>query len=657
MRPNPATLDAAILYDKQFGAPMYGQLLNKINLRVADFGATLVQTNASGPGFVTFRTDDFYILISFVNEPLAPEGFRSVLASGHTKNFGIDFDRIVAGHKSHIFITCGDGQTHMIGALADAMKSLGMQTAAPPVEIEVKVLALHAAVSAIMELVRPDPAAVHWCQSNTIYTPETFPKITDDHRFPVGLVTHPQLYEVGQAPGGETIVGGSLVFSEQFCGKTLCVERSTHNPYLVVAVMLDVLYRHIMEDLPLEEGHTGRIDQGYGYWFHHHPPTERYPHGAVELVVATIEELDERLIAAGGTIPTAETEPSAPSDGEPVPPSPTRSARAKDAVRGEASAGDFPFVTFEAAVLYDTPFRVPAIDELYNEISARLARLSYSVAKKDMPGETVFSFGNDTLYVEVSFQRKQADLEGFKPALSSRYNYVRHPQFIDLINDHVEHVEITVGDGPMPLEPFSKKFMQENGLLGPIAAADPRIKASVLHGVVEAVLEIVMPTPTLVHWRHTELLHKPDDFPHLTERVMFPVPLAAHPEFFGMGQSAEGQSGGGILMRGSELFLGRTLFAEPTSYDLNSVLMSLQLVMLRHIIGVQPVEDGTIEPMDKRAQSRLEFRPPSEMTPAGGIAMIVEPLGTAPPPKRKQKAATGGAKKSWWPFGKKPTLH
>jgi hypothetical protein len=32
--------------------------------------------------------------------------------------------------------------------------------------------------------------------------------------------------------------------------------------------------------------------------------------------------------------------------------------------------------------------------------------------------------------------------------------------------------------------------------------------------------------------------------------------------------------------------------------------------------------------------------------------MIVEPLGT-PPPKRKK----GAESKSWWPFGKKPTVH
>lgn len=317
----------------------------------------------------------------------------------------------------------------------------------------------------------------------------------------------------------------------------------------------------------------------------------------------------------------------------------------------------FPVMTFDAAILYDTPFRIPDYQALLGEVNQRLGRAGNGVAMTNLQAEGGVVFRSDNLYVAISFNRTRLPAEGFQAALNAGVNRMRNERFGHWVEDHIEHVFVTVGDGKLPMVPAMRELMQAAGMAQTVEAVDPRVKISVLHSVVEAIVETIMPTPTVVHWCDTDLLYTAYDFPPVTPALPFPVSLTAQPQFFDTGLTPDGRQTHGIVMRRSELLCGRTLFADTTTYDPNAILAAMQVIMLGHIIGARMLEDGVVGSFDERTAFRLEFRPPDPMTPAGGICMLIGPA-EALQARATAAAQTGGAgRKGWWPFGKKRTLH
>lgn len=326
----------------------------------------------------------------------------------------------------------------------------------------------------------------------------------------------------------------------------------------------------------------------------------------------------------------------------------------------------FPVMTFDAKILFDTPIKLPSVAAFHAELNQRLSRAGNSVAMAKAQAETYFTFHSDTIYIEVSFSRAKLPAADFKSALDAGVNKMRNSKFAHYVDDHIETITITVGDGRLPMPADLRQMLQSAGfpgeqidkVAGGTTGVDPRIKIMVLHSAVETVLETIMPTPTVVHWCDTDLLYTAMDFPPLTSATPFPVSLISQPQFFDTGLTPDGKQTHGITMRRSELLCGRTLFADTTTYDPNAILAAMQVIMLGHIIGARAIEDGAMGSFNERTAFRMEFRPPDPMTPNGGIAMLIGPMGMI------EKARTANVDKGkgdrgrwWWPFGKKPTMH
>ena len=318
----------------------------------------------------------------------------------------------------------------------------------------------------------------------------------------------------------------------------------------------------------------------------------------------------------------------------------------------------YTMMTFDAAILYDTPYKIPDFDKLERDLNARLARAGGSVGRTNMTGENFVTFRNDALYIVISFNREPLGPEGFQGALAAGINQMQNARFPEYVAEHIENIFITVGDGKMHLTPDARQMLEAQDMLGAVMdgveAVDPRIKVSVLQSAVETVLDTIMPTPTVVHWCQTDLLHTADSFPRVTPDFQFASPLVSRPEFFDGGQTESGQQANAVVMRGSELFCGKTLFADTTTYSPQSLLTVLGTLIYHHIVDGLALDDGLTAQLDARVQWRLEHRPPHPMIPQGGIALIIEPVGTPPPHLRRPEPQ---AKKSWWKFGRKDTRH
>jgi hypothetical protein len=325
----------------------------------------------------------------------------------------------------------------------------------------------------------------------------------------------------------------------------------------------------------------------------------------------------------------------------------------------------FPRMIFDATILYDTPIKLPLVAAFHAALNQRLGRAGNSVAMAKAQAETYFTFHSDSLYIEVTFSRTKLPLDGFKAALQAGVNQMRNEKFAHYIDDHIETISVSVGDGRVPMPPDFREMLQSSGFprehidkaAGGSNGVDPRIKIAVLHSALETVLETIMPTATVVHWRDTDLLYTAMDFPPITPALPFPVTLTSQPQIFNTGLTPDGQQTHGIIMRRSELLCGRTLFADTTTYDAQTIITAMQLIMLSHIIGGRQLEDGATGSFDEHTAFRLEFRPPNQTTPAGGIAMLIGPAAPLAARKPDESKAKGEARKGWWPFGKKRTLH
>ncbi|WP_284163158.1 hypothetical protein [Frigidibacter sp. SD6-1] len=278
-------VEAAILYDQPYAAPFYANLLEALNAKAAAFGASLVQTNASGEGYVTFRTDRMYVLISFNRTPLAPDGFKSVLEASFTHNTLPDAALRVAKHTCNIFITVGDGKTHLTPELREMTERYGVPTGAGPVDVRDKIYMLHATVQTILSEVRAAPTAIHWCQSDILVTPNKIPDLTKAVPFPVTLVTRPEFYDAGEDVTGRQRTATIMVGADIFCGKAFVCDATTLDPNSVITMMTVLLLGHIIEVQMLEDGKSGSCNEQYAFTVRHKPPSGQFPDGAIAVIV------------------------------------------------------------------------------------------------------------------------------------------------------------------------------------------------------------------------------------------------------------------------------------------------------------------------------------------------------------------------------------
>ncbi len=278
-------VEAAILYDRPFVEPPFALLLQKLNAKMQAFGASLVQTNASGEHFVTFRTEEMYALISFNPQPLGPEGFQGALGAAITQMSDIDYAARVKAHTANIFITVGDGKTHLTDTFQKMLDQFGVPHDAKPTDLRDKILLLHAAVLTVLEEVSPAPAAIHWCQSDTFHDPQRFPRLTRAMPFPITLVARPEFYHAGKDLDGRDRYSIVMAGSERFCDKTLVLDVTTRDQNLMLTTLEVLMLWHTMNAKPLMHGGRGGIDDISDFRVEHHPPTERFPAGAIAIVV------------------------------------------------------------------------------------------------------------------------------------------------------------------------------------------------------------------------------------------------------------------------------------------------------------------------------------------------------------------------------------
>ncbi len=277
-----ANLDAAILYDAPYAAPPFPAFIERVNAALAGTGTALRMTNANGPNFAMFNTPDLYLIVSLNPTALNPEGFRSTLASAHTKASGKDLAARVLGHTGNIFLTVGDGPMHMTPEMLDAMQKVGLPDDRTPADFLTKIRVLHAAVRVILDMATPAASLIHWCQSDTLHRPQSIPKLSENVSFPVTLLTHPAYFSPGKDEEGRMLLGFVSRASDLFVGRTLILEPTWRSMREMVPLVDFLILKHL-EGKTLTDGLRGNFDETSDFRLAFGAPDATYPKGSISI--------------------------------------------------------------------------------------------------------------------------------------------------------------------------------------------------------------------------------------------------------------------------------------------------------------------------------------------------------------------------------------
>jgi hypothetical protein len=169
-------------------------------------------------------------------------------------------------------------------------------------------------------------------------------------------------------------------------------------------------------------------------------------------------------------------------------------------------------------------------------------------------------FGTNDLMVTAEYIDGPANMEVFKPALSSVATRILFPEVAEALMTHKSHVLINIRSGAIPNLPEIAQLMAKIGVAGAGASLpqflDRMSTCTLLSRIVMEAGKV-----SAVHWTQSDQILKPETFETMAG-LEAPGPLNIHPFLFG--REEDGKQLAGIRTFGARHFIGREIRIQPS---------------------------------------------------------------------------------------------
>lgn len=287
----PTQIDAALLCT-DFRPFAYAPLVKKLERLFAGKLPVRAGMHQDGVGGVIV-IGPHHVLVSQNPVPLRPAGFQMALDSPILKKWHPDAARLVAQHRANVFVTLGGKdilfQPDLRAALTPEMSALveSVLPAGQSPDIATFAQRVHVArlvTEVIADMIHPD--LIHWCQSNQIFTPETFAYGLDTRGMTVQV--HPYLFSDGRDAQGRQLLGFHAFGAEHLTGHHVIVEQSILNPEALIPAVNDLIHGiHKNGQLP-RHGSIVRMKSGVEFLVHLVPADARHPRPYLSVAVVAV---------------------------------------------------------------------------------------------------------------------------------------------------------------------------------------------------------------------------------------------------------------------------------------------------------------------------------------------------------------------------------
>ncbi len=291
----PSKIESVLLYQEHETVEPQ-KILQHLNdcLKKTDLSFEIVQLGAHGE-FILMICGDLHVLVSQTPTPLDMEGFNQTLVSSYTQMTLKNADEIVYRHRSHVFITVGNGVPVPNNSdMQELLQKVEHQQSQSQFELKLTICKLMTSFFARKQL----PTAVHWLQSNLLLPSETFLLLASDP-FPVPLFVHPGLFSsrnaINEVPvlglrtfGASHLIGYEIIFIEAPVPLGWLFERACN-------------FVNIVRDRGslIPHGETFGADKSEIIRVRHRPASDDRPAGEIEL---TLERSSEFELEENGVI-------------------------------------------------------------------------------------------------------------------------------------------------------------------------------------------------------------------------------------------------------------------------------------------------------------------------------------------------------------------
>ncbi|QDC09745.1 hypothetical protein FHY55_11020 [Oceanicola sp. D3] len=263
--PLPSRTDAALLYPAPPEVDFEG-IANSVKEIMAPSGIDL-QTTMHKPGQgAKLEAEGLSLTIAQAGKRLTESRLTKAMASEYTRLTGMNAGVDVAAHGAFIAVVA-EAKGFNAGS-QDTFETLLALT---------QIAASHIAIEA-------EPLAVHWGQSDQLFSPERFLAMADV-LFPLPLFCHPRPFSSGRVAEGTQVIGFRLDHAEEVLGRPLLFrEAPARLPYL-----LDRAYAFIDHCREagriLGDGAQFGAGPGEVIAVAMKPPSVEYPQGHIELTL------------------------------------------------------------------------------------------------------------------------------------------------------------------------------------------------------------------------------------------------------------------------------------------------------------------------------------------------------------------------------------
>ena len=199
----PEKIEAALLY-QTVGQLDAQRLQRLVNIDAAETSLRFDLTGDGDGGTMILEHPDLRVEVSQSDQPLAAEGFRGVLNSPFTELAPANLTAVVGGHHNHVIVSVSDGPALLA---PNTQKTF-----------ETRLMLCRLVVNRLIDCAQPE--AVHWRQSNQLFSADQFQRMKDDV-FPLPLCLHPAPFYDRTNPDGTRLTGIHVHGSEHFLGKPL----------------------------------------------------------------------------------------------------------------------------------------------------------------------------------------------------------------------------------------------------------------------------------------------------------------------------------------------------------------------------------------------------------------------------------------------------
>jgi hypothetical protein len=283
------------------------------------------------------------------------------------------------------------------------------------------------------------------------------------------------------------------------------------------------------------------------------------------------------------------------------------------------------------SVCYYRSLPVLADAEIVQALNAGLAAFGLSFSLDPLrPGESV-AMSNGAMRVTVIPRNEPTDTAEFVAALTASYTRIRPNDYAARVAAHAGSLAVEVSDVrtdrtiPIP----------ETTLV------------VVCHAALVAL--ITQGNPLVVHWQQSDMLVLPSEIPSI-RGIGFPVSLVTRPEVTEHRADPRGRVRFGVTAAKSEMFFGKTVRVEPTTYPMPEVLSLIDFCILRRLSGEDLLVDGATLGLPGPVEVTVRHVSASERYPAGLISLTVRPLVPRAQPMRPFSMAEAVAKRRPFPF-------